>query len=156
MPITAVLSHTTAALLKVATVFGLFVVGTLAEAKPIGSHHSLLEQVLPGRSQHLPTAGLTKRSSSMKIQVQVPHELKTKKVKEKLNNLSAKYNMEIEWKDSNTGTGTVSYGGFEVPGEVQLNEKSIRMIVEVPRAARFFQTKIKNELQNTLFQTLNS
>ena len=64
--------------------------------------------------------------------------------------------MEIEWKDVNTGTGTVTYGGFDVPGEVQLNEKSVRMIVEIPRATRFFQTKIKNELQNTLFQTLNS
>ena len=156
MQVTQVLSHTIAELLKVATVFGLFAGVTLAEAKPIEYHHYLPGQVLRGKGQHSRTAGLKKRSSSMKIQVQVQHDLKTAKVKEKLNKLSARYNMEIEWKDVNTGTGTVTYGGFDVPGEVQLNEKSVRMIVEIPRAARFFQTKIKNELQNTLFQTLNS
>ena len=92
----------------------------------------------------------------MKLQVQVQHDLKTTKAKERLNKLSEQYNMEIDWKDVNTGSGTVSYGGFNVPGEVQLKEKSVLMIVELPRAARFFQTKIKNELQNTLFQALNS
>ena len=92
----------------------------------------------------------------MKIQVQAKHELRTKKVKEKLNKLSEQYNMKIDWQDENTGTGEVSYGGFKVPGEVQLKPDSVLLIVEVPRAARFFQTKIKNELQNTLFQTLNS
>ena len=92
----------------------------------------------------------------MKLQVQVQHDLKTTKAKDRLNKLSEKYNMQIDWKDVNTGAGEINYGGFKVPGEVQLKEKSVLMIVELPRAARFFQTKIKNELQNTLFQTLNS
>ena len=92
----------------------------------------------------------------MKLQATAKHNLKSKKVKEKLNKLSEKYGMEISWLDDSTGTGTLNYSGFKVPGEVQIKDESVTLIVEVPRAARFFQTKIKNELENTLFQTLNT
>lgn len=149
-------SLTIAASLKVAMVFGLLAGVTSAATPHTEYHHCLLGQVSQGSEVVFRTVGQRRKKLNMKLQVQVQHDLKTTKAKDRLNKLSEKYNMEIEWKDSSTGVGEISYGGFKVPGEVQLKEKSVLMIVELPRAARFFQTKIKNELQNTLFQTLNS
>lgn len=156
MQTTAASSLTIAASLKAAMVYGLLAAGTSAATPRTEYHHCLLGQDLQGSEVVLLTAGQRKKKLNMKLQVQVQHDLKTMKVKDRLNKLSENYKMKIDWKDANTGTGTLTYSGFNVPGEIQLKEKSVLMIVELPRAARFFQTKIKNELQNTLFQALNS
>lgn len=92
----------------------------------------------------------------MKLTAKANHKLPLKKAKEKANELASDYGMSIKWIDETTGRGTLEYSGFTVPGEIQMKEDSVLLIVEVPKAAFFFQKKIKNELENKLFQVLNS
>lgn len=92
----------------------------------------------------------------MKVKAKANHNLPLKKAKEKANELASDYGMSIKWIDETTGRGTLEYSGFTVPGEIQMKEDSVLLIVEVPKAAFFFQKKIKNELENKLFQVLNS
>ena len=154
MPIIQDSSLTIAALLKVAMVSGLLVVDTSAATPHTEYHRCLLEQDLQDRNQLFRTVG--QRRKSMKLSAKSSHNLTTKKAKEKANELASEFGMAIEWIDETTGRGTLEYSGYKVPGEIQIKQDSVLLIVEVPKAAFFFQKKIKNELENKLFQVLNS
>lgn len=148
------LSLTIAASLKVAMVFGLLAGGTSAATLHTEYQIFSLGQDSRNRSQLLLTAG--QRRKTMKLTAKANHKLPLKKAKEKANELASDYGMSIKWIDETTGRGTLEYSGFTVPGEIQMKEDSVLLIVEVPKAAFFFQKKIKNELENKLFQVLNS
>ena len=92
----------------------------------------------------------------MKLTAKANHKLPLKKAKEKANELASDYGMSIKWIDDTTGRGTLEYSGFNVPGEVQLKTDEVLLTVEVPKAAFFFQKKIKNELESKLSQVFNS
>jgi hypothetical protein len=154
MQITQGSSHTIAESLKVAMVFGLLAGVTSAATLHTEYQTYLLEQDSRNRSQVLRTVG--QRRKTMKLTAKANHELPLKKAKEKANELASDYGMSIKWIDETTGRGTLEYSGFTVPGEIQMKEDSVLLIVEVPKAAFFFQKKIKNELENKLFQVLNS
>ena len=155
MPIVQTSLPMTAELHKVLMDYGLLAADTSAETLPTEFQILSLEQDSKDKSQHLPTAGQRKKTT-MKLTARANHDLPMKQAKEKANKLAAGYGMSVDWFDDTTGRGTLEYSGFNVPGEIQMKPNQVLLIVELPKAAFFFQKKIKNELENKLFQALNS
>ena len=167
MRIVQISSHTIAALLKVAMVFGLLAGVTSAATLYTEYQACLPEQDLLDRKVVLLTAGKeATRSRSRKrkasdmaaeVIVSVKHDLPVDTVKERLTKSADDFaGLEFvpDWKQSNKADVALSYGGFSTNGNISISESIAIVTVKIPRVARLFSGKIKAELTKAMEKAL--
>jgi len=89
----------------------------------------------------------------MKLIQTVRDNQSTEVKKTKLNKLAESVGLKTNW-DGDSASGSIHYGGFEIPGTITVTAGAVTISVELPGIARLRKAKIEKELEKEISKAL--
>ena len=88
------------------------------------------------------------------MKIKRKHNRTQAEAKERLIALADTMGMTLEWVNSDSAVGSMSYNGVTVSGAAQVTDTEVVLDVELPRLARMFSGRIQKQVEKEMDKAL--